>query len=41
MYYGEDTNCILGFNEDNVLVGNLYEFIKGHYSFKTHAVWLE
>ena len=41
MYYGEDTNCILGFNEDNIIYGNLYEFIKGHYSFKTYAVWLE
>ena len=41
MYYGEDTNCIIGFNEDNVIIGNLYEYEKGHYNFKTYAVWLE
>lgn len=40
VYYGQDTNCILGFNEDNAL-SNLYEFEKGHYTFKTYAVWLE
>ena len=41
MYYGNDTNCILGFNEDNVVIGNLYEYENGHYNFKTYAVWLE
>lgn len=41
MYYGEATNCILGFNDENVVVGNLYEYEKGHYNFKTYAVWLE